>query len=174
MNEIDALKSIDLLSFIIICFVILSAVVTIYEIICKFSEIIGKPVGAMKQRKADHDLLRKTVEDLKALHETHEEDTRQSIRHDKMIRDDLAALNNTVTHIAVSLDEMKKKDNETKVKELKDTLINYYNKYRSVGEWSKLEKDAFWELFEDYEDRGGDGFMHSIVEPVMRELREIE
>lgn len=174
MDEINALKNIDFLSLLIMCFVILSAIVTFYEIVCKISEIIGKPIGAMKQRKADHDLLKNTVKDLKELHEKHEEDTRQSIRHDEMIRDDLATLNNTINHIASSLEEMKKKDNETKVKELKDTLINYYNRYRTVGEWSKLEKDAFWELFEDYESRGGDGYIHSVVEPVMRELNEID
>lgn len=61
-----------------------------------------------------------------------------------------------------------------RIKELKDTLINYYNKYRVVGEWSELEKEAFWELFEDYESRGGNGFIHSIVEPVMRELKVVD
>lgn len=43
-----------------------------------------------------------------------------------------------------------------------------------VGEWSELEKEAFWELFEDYEARGGNGFIHSIVEPVMRELKVVD
>ena len=69
---------------------------------------------------------------------------------------------------------MQKKDNATKLKELKDSLIRYYNKYKNIGEWSKLEKDAFWDLFDDYEKRGGDGYIHSIVEPVMRELKEVD
>ena len=86
----------------------------------------------------------------------------------------LLKLTNTVNGVAKNLECMQRKENETKLKELKDSLIRYYNKYKNVGEWSKLEKDAFWDLFEDYEKRGGDGYIHSIVEPVMRELREID
>jgi hypothetical protein len=37
-----------------------------------------------------------------------------------------------------------------------------------------MESDAFWELFRDYEDLGGDGHMHSKVEPDMRGLTVIE
>ena len=128
----------------------------------------------MKQRKADHALLVETVQDLKQLHEKHEEDTQQSIKHDKIIKEELSALTNTVNSIATNLEDMERKNNETKVKELKDTLINYYNKYRVVGEWSELEKEAFWELFEDYSARGGNSYIHSIVEPVMRELKVID
>lgn len=174
MSAIEKLSTIDFLSWTITGFMILAVCIAIYEIVCKFFAILGKPIGAMKQRKADHELLVKTVEDLKELHNKHEEDTKQSIRHDELIRNDLVALTTTVNSIASNLDDMKKKNNETKVKELKDTLINYYNKYKVIGEWSKLEKDAFWELFEDYESRGGNGFIHSMVEPVMRELKEID
>lgn len=174
MDKIEAIKNIDFISWAIVGFMLLSAIIAGYEIICKFSEIIKKPIGVAKQRKTDHELLEKTVQDLKELHVKHEEDTRQSILHDEMIREDLKTLTNTVNNLADKFEKMERKNNETKVKELKDTLINYYNKYRIVGKWSKLEKDAFWELFEDYESRGGDGYIHSIVEPVMRELREVD
>ena len=49
---------------------------------------------------------------------------------------------------------MERKNNETKVKELKDTLINYYNKYRVVGEWSNLEKEAFWNCLKTTDPEG--------------------
>ena len=159
---------------ILTIFILMSAIIAIYDIVCKFSSIIGKPIGVIKQRNEDHLMLLKTVDDLKELHEKHEESVNQSIRHDEIMRQDLLSLTETVNDIADTLKDMKNKDNETKLKELKDSLIRYYNKYKSIGEWSKLEKDAFWDLFEDYESRGGDGYMHSIVEPVMRELREID
>jgi len=174
MDAIQELSKIDFSVWVISLFIILSAVIAIYEIISKICAILGRPIGVLKQRKIDHDLLLKTVQDLTNLHDKHEEDTKQSICHDQMIREDLKKLTDTVNSIAINLDDMKKKNNETKVKELKDDIIRYYNKYRVVGEWTQLEKDAFWDLFDDYESRGGDGFVHSIVEPVMRELREID
>lgn len=33
-----------------------------------------------------------------------------------------------------------------------------------------MEAEAFWELFHDYEADGGDGYMHSVVQPTMEEL----
>lgn len=174
MNYIEQLKDIDFLGWVITLFLIISIIIAGYEIICKFSAIIGKPIGIMKQRKEDHELLAKTVQGLNELRNTHETDKEQSIRHDEMLREDIKQLMEKVDNVTVRFENMEKKNNETKLKELKDTLINYYNKYRVVGEWTKLEKEAFWDLFDDYEKRGGNGYVHSIVEPVMRELKEID
>lgn len=33
-----------------------------------------------------------------------------------------------------------------------------------------MEAEAFWELFRDYEDLGGDGYMHTEVQPAMERL----
>ena len=58
----------------------------------KASEIIGKPVKWVKKRNNDHELLVKTSEGLNELRQKQEEDTKQSIRHDKMIKEDLEKL----------------------------------------------------------------------------------
>lgn len=174
MEAIIELFKQDIPSLIIGCFIIISAIVTIYELIGKFSKIIGKPVRWIRNKERDHEILMQTTKGLDELQKQHEESVNQSIKHDKMIKDDLLSLTDTVNGIADTLDKMQRKNNETKLKELKDSLIRYYNKYKNIGEWSKLEKEAFWDLFDDYEKRGGDGYIHSIVEPVMRELKEID
>lgn len=174
MDYIERIKEIDFLGWVIILFLILFIIVSAYKIICEFCAMIGKPIGMMKQMKADHELLTKTAQGLNELRNTHEEDKEQSIRHDEMMHDDIKQLIEKIDNVTIRFENMEKKNNETKLKELKDTLINYYNKYRVVGEWTKLEKDAFWDLFDEYEKRGGNGFVHSIVEPVMRELKEID
>lgn len=174
MDAILELLNLDISHVIIGIFMILSAIVAIAAIIGKFSEIAGKPVKWIKNKNTDHELLLQTIQGLKSLQDNHEESVRQSIRHDEMIKNDIAALTETVNGIVVTLSEMQEKENETKRKELKDFLIRYYNKYKAIGEWSKLESDAFWDLFADYEKRGGDGFIHTIVEPAMRELKETD
>ena len=37
-----------------------------------------------------------------------------------------------------------------------------------------MEAEAFWELFKDYEDVDGDGYVHSEVQPAMNLLEVIE
>jgi len=174
MDAIIELFNQDIPSLILGIFIVMFGLVAIVNIIEKFSVIINRPVKWLKNRNSDHELLLKTVQDLSELHNKHKEDTRQSIRHDEIIRQDLQKLTVAVDAISTKLDDMQKKNDETKMKELKDSLINYYNKYRLIGEWTKLEKDAFWDLFEEYEKRGGNGYVHSTIEPVMRELREID
>lgn len=62
---------------------------------------------------------------------------------------------------------------------LRDNLLQSYRYYTSedrnpLQAWSEMEKDAFDKLFQDYEERGGDGFMHSTVEPAMASLNVIQ
>ena len=128
----------------------------------------------MRKKREERDLLKQTANNLVSLQNQQVADRQVSTQHDKMIKNDLAKLSDTVDSIVVTLAEMQKKENETELKRLKDSLVRYYNKYKDIGEWAKLEKDAFWDLFDDYEQRGGDGFVHSIIEPVMRGLRDID
>ena len=135
---------------------------------------LGLETKGMRKKREERDLLKQTANNLVSLQNQQVADRQVSTQHDKMIKNDLAKLSDTVDSIVVTLAEMQKKENETELKRLKDSLVRYYNKYKDIGEWAKLEKDAFWDLFDDYEQRGGDGFVHSIIEPVMRGLRDID
>jgi len=174
METIEELIKIDYPTLFIQVFVILVGIKAIVSIFEWFVGKFGLETKGMRKRREEHELLIQTSQNLAILQKHHDEDVKQSIRHDEIIKKDIVSLTNTVNGIAETLNIMQEKNNQTKIKELKDSLIRYYHKYKDVGEWSKLEKEAFWDLFDDYEKRGGDGFIHSIVEPVMRELRDID
>ena len=40
--------------------------------------------------------------------------------------------------------------------------------------WTTMESEAFWEVFGEYEEAGGDGHMHTVVQPEMNLLRVID
>ncbi|MCI8308094.1 MAG: hypothetical protein HFH14_08615 [Lachnospiraceae bacterium] len=149
MESITNLFNLDITYIIIGIFIIIYGLLSIIDVIGKFSVYIGKPVRWKQNIDADHKLLIETGRKLTCLTET-------------------------VDKISNTLSEMERKNNETEIKKLKDSLIRYYNEYKNIGEWSELEKDAFWDLFDDYEKRGGDGYIHTIVEPIMRGLIEID
>lgn len=174
MNAIKELTTLDFSLVFVSVFIILIGIKAIVSLFEWFIEKLGLETNGMRKRKEEHNLLIQTSQELIQLQEKHEESVRQSIRHDEMIKADISSLTDKINEIADTLSVMQKKDNETKLKELKGSLIRYYHKYKDIGEWSKLEKDAFWDLFDDYEKRGGDGYIHTIVEPAMRELRETE
>lgn len=92
MEVITELFKQDIPSLIISCFIIISAIIAIYELIGKFSKIIGKPVRWVREKECDHNLIIQTTERLNELQKQHEESVKQSIKHDKVIRNDLEKL----------------------------------------------------------------------------------
>ena len=53
-----------------------------------------------------------------------------------------------------------------------DKLMDYYTTEETnpSKSWTQMEAEAFWGLFSDYEEAGGNGYMHSVVQPAMTEL----
>lgn len=171
MDNIKELLELDWIALILGIFIIMSGIIAIFTIIGKFSEIIGKPVKWVREKKKDHELLLKTVQDLTELHNTHKEDTKQSIRHDEMIREDLQALTYTVKDISEKLEIMQEKIDATEMAKLKEKILGYYRKYSQKGEWEQFESDVFWGLYDRYISHGGNSFVEREIEPVMRKLK---
>ena len=77
------------------------------------------------------------------------------------------------------LEKMENTANRRACNELRDTLLQSYRYYTSTERnpsqsWTRMEAEAFWGLFGDYEEAGGDGYMHTTVQPAMNKLTIIE
>lgn len=136
----------DIPSLIISIFIIISGFISIVTLIGKFSEIIGKPVKWVKNKNEDHDLLIQTVRNLSALKKKHEEDVKQSDKHDEDMRNDIKKLTNMF--IDKEINDMRWEINNfaTKVSEgkpcNKDSFkhcIHTYEKYEKLLEENGLE-----------------------------------
>lgn len=80
--------------------------------------------------------------------------------------------------IMSKLNEIEEKRGETERKKLQSELLQYYRLFTNVSknpkkQWSEMEADSFWQIFELYEAYGGNGYMHSVVQPAMMELSVI-
>jgi len=92
MDAIQNIFNQDIAALIVGIFIIMSGIIAMFNIIGKFSEIIGKPLKWVQRKNQDHELLIATSTKLNALQDKHEEDVRQSISHDKDIKEDLEIL----------------------------------------------------------------------------------
>lgn len=59
---------------------------------------------------------------------------------------------------------------------IRDHLLQSYRYYTDIKtnptlSWTQMEADVFWDLFKEYEDNGGDGQMHTDVQPAMSSLK---
>lgn len=110
----------------------------------------------------------------------------QSVEIQHELKDEIQGLRELQMDLAQhmkQLDErMSKSEESAKTKErnrLEDKLLEHYRHYTNPNSnpslsWTKMESDAFWRLFKDYEDVDGDGYMHSIVQPAMNKLTIID
>ena len=75
--------------------------------------------------------------------------------------------------------EMEEDSKRRERNKLQDRLLQSYRYYTNTERnpeqtWTKMEAEAFWELFGDYERLNGDGYMHTVVQPAMNKLTVIE
>jgi hypothetical protein len=174
MEQIINLGELDVWGWFITGILILVGITSIYKIVTEVSVMIKKPIGVMKQRQADHELTIQNSKAIQELSKKHEEDNKQSIYHDEMIRDDIRRLTDTVESISARLDAMQNKIDSTELAKLKEKILGYYRKYKDIGEWERFEADVFWGLFDSYIKHGGNSFVKHDIEPVMRNLKIID
>lgn len=92
MGFIKELLSVNYVSVFISIFVIIFGIVSIVEIISKFSAYIGKPFKWVKGKNNDHDIIKKITKTIDEIKEQQDIDREQSIKHDKIIKDNLGEL----------------------------------------------------------------------------------
>ena len=183
MGDIQNFFGIDFKTFISTCFVIMAGAISMYVIIGKFSEMIGKPVKWVRQRKEDHELLVKTVQNLDLLQKKEVEDTKQSIKHDEAIRKDILNVSETMLQIKKEVTLMRTQRDNDKLAEYKDKVGQSYRYYKErkfseenpVPYWNHMEKEALEGLIRQYESHGGsNSFVHSIVEPEIQTWKLVD
>lgn len=103
----------------------------------------------------------------------------QSIEIQKLLQGEIAELRAMVEEDKERLARMEERDERRERNKLRDMLLQNYRYYTNKEQnpsqsWSKMEAEAFWELFRDYEDLGGNGYMHTEVLPEMERLAVVD
>jgi hypothetical protein len=75
--------------------------------------------------------------------------------------------------------EMEEQNKKRERNKLRDRLLQNYRYYTNIETnpsqtWTEMESEVFWEMFKDYEEAGGNGYMHSTVLPEMERLIVVE
>lgn len=76
-------------------------------------------------------------------------------------------------------DKIEEQNKKRECSKLRDMLLQNYRYYTNINQnpsqsWTRMESEAFWELFREYEEAGGNGYMHTVVQPEMERLHVIE
>ena len=102
----------------------------------------------------------------------------QSIERQKEFTKAIDKLQQNQAEITRELKDIEERRKKTKRNELRDRLLQTYRYFTNKEKnpmlaWSEMEAEAFWKVFGDYEEAGGDGDMHTTVQPAMRRLEVV-
>ena len=103
----------------------------------------------------------------------------QSVKIQELLEGEIQELRTMVEEFSKRLIKIEEQNKKRECNKLRDTLLQNYRYYineetNPSHTWTKMESEAFWELFKDYEDMGGDGYMHTVVQPEMERLVVVE
>lgn len=132
-------------------------------------------ITTYKAREAKDKMISDTFEEVKKYQELRTGDRQQSLEIQKDLADSIALLKQSNEELQRHLKELSERTKKYELADTRDKLLQSYRYYTSAiknprGAWTELEKEAFFELFGSYEDSGGNGFMHTTVQPEMNKL----
>ena len=162
VNNITALKDVDLFGWLCIAFLLLAAIVYGAELIGKFFKLIGKPLKWKKNRESDHDLILKNSEAIKELAELHKKDIKtftdnrvhdrqQSFNIQKELKDSI----NSIVDTNVTRDEQINSLIIAQKEMMAEKINSKYKYYLSIKGIHEDEYDEFVSLHAGYKAVGG-------------------
>jgi hypothetical protein len=151
---------------------VICALVFLYFVYKKASDFLIQQHEAQKLKDAQ------LKEALDGVHK-YPEYRKQSLEIQKELKGEISSLRNNQEEIMQRLVEVEEQNKRREPNKLRDRLLQNYRYYTNIERnpsqtWTRMESEAFWEMFKDYEEAGGNGYIHSDVLPAMERLIVVE
>ena len=145
-----------------------------------FLVYVGKKINTYLIKRHDAE-EQKNAQLHKALDavEKYPEYRQQSVKIQQKLEAEIQGLRKTQEESIKRLDKMEADMKRRERNKCRDTLLQNFRYFTSkeknpMQAWTRMEAEAFWELFRDYEEMDGNGYVHSEVQPAMNLLDIIE
>lgn len=150
---------------------IISAVIFLWAVYKKVSDYLMKKHDAAQVKDAQ---IKEALDAAKKYPEYRQ----QSIKIQEHLENEIQVLSVKFMELAERLTKVEEQNKKKECNKLRDILIERYRYYtdkeRNPSQsWTVMESEAFWSLFRDYEEAGGNDYMHTHVQPEMERLKVV-
>lgn len=152
------------------------AEVVIFIAACVFLYSIYKAAQdyLIKKHEKEQEKAEQLAEALTAVRK-YPEYRQQSIKIQELLESEIQELRVMQQKSMDRLIRIEEQNKRRECNKLRDMLLQSYRYYTSKEQnpsqsWTNMEAEAFWELFSDYEEMGGNGYIHTEVQPAMERL----
>lgn len=158
---------------------VLLIIVWLISALIKHRKDIMCALNQWAKRKQEKDELLKNIYSNKKAIEKYAEnrvhDREQSFAIQKQLTDSIHIISEKLDAMNVKQAQLEEKHNKRIRAEMKDKISQLYRYYHEKQEWNDMEREAFNDLIDEYEDAGGsNSFVHTIVQPESYTWKVIE
>lgn len=162
----------ELTTFILAIFFLFA----IYKEIKKFNDA---KIAEHQRREEEERAQREKLESAYAVTQKYPIYHQESIDIRDGLKKEIQEIRDYCSTLMKRFEEIEEQNKKRECSKLRDMLLQNYRYYTNECQnpsksWTRMEAEAFWELFEEYESAGGNGYMHSVVQPEMERLDIIE
>ena len=163
--------------------VVILAFVFLFLVYKEIKKVVNAKVAESQKRIERENEYKKKIEDSYNVTQKYPAYHQESIQ----IRDSLKTEINEIRdsfgqvmgQVMKRLEEIEEQNKKRECSKLRDMLLQNYRYYTNLQQnpsqsWTKMESENFWELFREYEEAGGNGYMHTVVQPEMMRLTIVE
>ena len=151
--------------------VVITSLLFVYNLYVKVKSFFE---NSYQEKKEKEDLIKKTYDtvnsfsiSIKELKEKQEE-----------LKENQDELREKLEEHSKKLEKIDQNSRQRELNTTRDRLLQSYRYYTSKEKnplqvWTEMESQAFWDMYTDYEELGGNGYLHSEVQPAMIRLEVI-
>ena len=165
---VEMFQNVTILDFV----TFIGAMAFLYASYKKISAVVIDMYESRRQHMAD---VKEALDGVRKYPEYRE----KSIAVQNAINTQIDTLGAAVADLSDRLAKMEEITERRERNRIRDRLLQRYRFYSNIEtnptrSWTSMEAEAFWEMFRDYEEANGDGFVHTIVQPEMEKLIVID
>lgn len=150
--------------------------ILLYKQVKKF---VDHEIEKQKKIEAEKKAYKEKIESAYTVTQKYPQYHQESITIRDGLKNEIQEMRSDFQTIMNRLEEIEKQNKKRECSKLRDMLLQNYRYYTNKQHnpsqsWTRMECEAFWELFKEYEEAGGNGYMHTEVQPAMERLLVIE
>ena len=155
------------------------ALVFLFLIYKEIKKYVTIKVNEHEKQKKEDELKRQKLEEAWNATQKYPEYRKQSMQIQELLESEIQEIRESLQSMMRRFDEIEQQNKKRECSKLRDMLLQNYRHYTNPQHnpsqsWTKMEAEAFWELFREYEEAGGNGYMHTVVQPEMERLDIID
>lgn len=147
---------------------VIIALIFLYRLYKKVSDFL---IQQHEVQKTKDDQLKEALESARKCPEHRQ----LTLNSQQSLEAQIKELKESQDEVAKHLQAIEQQNQRRERNKLRDRLLQSYRYYTNPESnpsqsWNQMESEAFWELYQDYLDAGGNGYMKNTVRPAMERL----